>query len=111
MTAPVFSTYDDNNKMIRKCFFIPKANQINTPQPTGPVFIVDEPEVTVAVARFGGRATLNDYLEHKAKLIETLAEKSVQYVTSNLLTAGYDKPTSTVPVTNRTNEVLLVQLN
>ena len=109
MTAPVLSTYDENNKNVRKCFFIPKANQINTPKPTGPVFIVDEPEVTVAVATFGGRATLNDYLEHKAKLIETLAEKSVQFVTSNLLTAGYDKPSTSSA--NRTNEVLLVQLN
>jgi hypothetical protein len=109
MTAPVLSTYDDNNKIIRQCFFIPTANQINTPQPTGPVFIVDEPEVTVAVSRFGGKATLNDYLEHKAKLIEALAGKNVQYITSYLLTAGYDSPTT--PVANRTNEVFLVQLH
>ena len=109
MTAPVLSTYDENNKMTRTCFFIPKANQLNTPKPTGPVFIVDEPEVTVAVARFGGKATLNDYLEHKARLVEKLGVKSGQYITSNMVTAGYDSPST--PAASRTNEVLLIQLN
>ena len=109
MTAPVLTSYDDlTNVMTQRCFFIPKANQVNTPQPTGPVFILDQPAVTMAVARFRGKATLADNLSYKAKLISSLGERSAQYLTKNLLTAGYDSPYT--PIFLRTNEVVLMHV-
>jgi hypothetical protein len=110
MTNPILSIYDDNNKMTGRCFFIPKANQAYTPRPTGSVFILDKPEVTVAVVKFGGAATPDDFLAHKVLLIEKLGDNSAQYLTSNLLTAGYDtKPSK--PIAGRVNEVFLIQHN
>jgi hypothetical protein len=109
MTAPVVTSYDEvTNVMTQRCFFIPKANQVNTPQPTGPVFILDQAETTVAVARFRGKATFDDYLSYKAKLMSNLGQKSGEYLTENLLTAGYDSPF--VPMALRTNEVILIHV-
>ena len=109
MTAPVLTSFEEvTNIMRQRCFFIPKANQINTPLPTGPVFILDQPETTLAVAKFTGKATVDDYLSYKAKLIKKLGERSAQYLTANLLTAGYDSPYT--PVAERTNEVILIHV-
>ncbi len=105
MTTPVLNSYDSSNNLIEKCFFVPKSFHSNTPKPTGTVFITEKSETTVAVLTFGGRATLKDHIEHKSKLIQVLNEKSIQYKSSNLITAGYDEPSK--PSAGRTNEVFV----
>ena len=105
MTAPVLNSYDNSNNLIEMCFFVPKSFHSNTPKPTGTVFITEKSETTVAVLTFGGRATLKDHIEHKSKLIQVLNEKSIQYKSSNLITAGFDKPSK--PDAERTNQVFV----
>lgn len=56
MTTPVINFYDELNQLKTKCFFISLAFQVNTPKPTGTVYVVDYQEVIVASIRFGGKA-------------------------------------------------------
>ena len=114
MTAPV--TYNLNNQSanssplltnssncnITMRFYVPEELFSNTPNPTGDAYIQTEPEMTVAVIKFGGFAKINDYLYHRDLLIQKLASESSKYDYVNMITAGYDPPFRTE---NRTNEV------
>jgi hypothetical protein len=47
-------------------FYVPQSNQLNTPNPTGgQVYIQKEPEMTVAVIKFGGFASMDDYMYYR----------------------------------------------
>ena len=114
MTAPVLMVYQNmNNELITKDstvdmsmrFYVPKVNQGNTPTPRqSDVFIKSEPEMTVATYRFGGWASISDYITNRDKLISMLGDQAKDYDTINMITAGYDSP---MTFFNRRNEVIL----
>jgi len=72
-------------------FYVPKDFQKDTPVPTNEAYLVDEPEMIAAVARFGGYASVDDYLKYRDLLIEKLGEEAKNYDTINMMTAGYGK--------------------
>lgn len=114
MTAPVLMVYQNmNNELITKDsnvdmsmrFYVPKINQDDTPLPKqSDVFIKSEPEMTVAAYRFGGRASIADYISNRDKLISMLGDQAKDYDTINMITAGYDSP---MIFFDRRNEVIL----
>ena len=79
MTNPILNYYNsnDNNDLIKKCFFIPKSFHLNTPHPIGTVFISSESELKLAVVTFYGKATLDDFIAYRSKLIKVLNENQV----------------------------------
>jgi hypothetical protein len=116
MTSPVLMNYSPSepNQLIdpnTKCamsmgFYVPKENQDKTPNPTGDaqMYVKSEPEMIVAVARFGGYASLNDYLNYRDEIIKLLGNEAQNYDCINMMTAGYDPPFKPI---YRTNEVWL----
>ena len=84
-------------------FFVPFANQANTPEPTNKdVVIVNLPAVTAYVASFGGVEN-DELLQSSAtKLGDALMRDKVNFVKDYYFTAEYDPPTVK---TNRHNEV------
>ena len=114
MTAPVLMVYQNmNNELITKDsnvdmsmrFYVPKVNQDNTPTPRqSDEFIKSEPEMTVATIRFGGWASISDYISNRDKLISMLGDQAKDYDTINMITAGYDSPMTPF---KRRNEVIL----
>ncbi len=112
MTAPV--TYNLNNQSsntllnnnsncnITMRFYVPQELYSKTPNPTGDAYIQTEPEMIVAAIRFGGFATMNDYLYNRDVLIQKLGAEASKYDVVNMITAGYDPPFRTE---GRTNEV------
>jgi len=108
MTAPVLKQYNASNSLESMCFYLPKANQLNPPQPSGIyVYLHEQSEVTLATIRFGGFGFVSDSIKQKALLIEKLNERVANFETSKLITAGYDSPV--YPIVGRRNEVFLVQ--
>ena len=118
MTAPVLMEYvNKESKMIEKSstvsvsmnFYIPSLFKNNTPQPTAnDVLIREVPEMIVAVAKFGGYASLDDYLTNRDSLLRTLGPDAQKYDSMNLMTAGYNSPFTLL---FRRNEVWLKKLN
>lgn len=115
MTAPVLVDHDNFNSnnidVNSKCemsmkFYVPKENQNDTPNPTGEnnMFVKSEPEMIVAVSKFGGYATMTDYLKHRDMIVNALGDEAKDYDQVNFMTAGYDPPFKPF---NRTNEVWL----
>jgi hypothetical protein len=114
MTAPVLTQMQslssqliDTNTRVEFTmgFYVPKANQDSAPKPTSnDVNIQDLPETTYAVIKFGGFASMNDYLRNRDTLIQALGTEASQYDTVNILVAGYDPP---FKFWRRTNEVWL----
>jgi hypothetical protein len=115
MTVPVVMNYNSMNPShpvdhTTKCavtmgFYVPKAIQSTTPKPfEEQVCVKSEPEMIVAVARFGGFASLSDYFHHRDELIRLLGSEAQNYDCVNMMTAGYNSPRTQ---TNRTNEVWL----
>ncbi len=99
MTSPVtfdFKKHDSNliteesNLNMSMRFYIGKEHQENTPKPTGDVFLVEDPEMVAAVIKFGGYASMNDYLNYRNVLIQKLGEESKKYDCVNMMAAGYD---------------------
>ena len=98
MTSPVTVDYkaSTNEKITPKSnvqmamrFFVPVENQNNTPTPTGDAYLEDIPEMIVAVIRFGGYASTNDYINYRDILIKTLREDEIaSYDVVNMMTAG-----------------------
>lgn len=85
-------------------FFVPQSKQNNTPQPTGDAYVTKEQEMVVAVIRFGGFASLKDYIHYRDILINRLGEEAKHFDTVNMITAGHDAP---FKQHGRTNEVWL----
>lgn len=114
MTSPVLMFYQNiNNELMNKDsnvdmsmrFYVPKVNQDNTPTPKqSDEFIKSEPEMTVATYRFGGWASISDYMSNRDLLISMLGDQAKDYDTYNMITAGYDSPMTWF---NRRNEVIL----
>ena len=74
-------------------FYIPAKFANNPPLPTSPdVQIKAIPETVVAVARFGGYASMNDYIKYREALVKTLGSDAENYDTVNMISAGYDAP-------------------
>ena len=58
--------HSNSNCQISMKFYVPQSNQLNTPNPNGgQVYIQKEPEMTVAVIKFGGFASMNDYIHYR----------------------------------------------
>jgi len=104
MTVPVLfgmipkadDTYEANFNM---SFFL---KMDNAPTPTHQeVQLVDLPEVTVYVRKFGGFASDVDYVE-QAKLLREVLPEGTQYVHSYFYALGYDSPWT---IFGRRNEV------
>lgn len=105
MTAPVLNEIkqiDQQNCLFTMRFYIPKQDQLNTPVPTGDAFLTDLGETTVAVSKFGGYATMNDFTQHSASLKQRLGSDVSKYDSQTLITAGYNSPYEMI---QRTNEV------
>jgi hypothetical protein len=103
MTSPVKFDYTskDNKEIVKnsKCemtmsFYVPQEFNNNTPKPTGDNMGIEEiPEMIVACSRFGGYASVDDYMRHRDLILQALGpEESKNYDSINLLTAGYDPP-------------------
>ena len=99
MTAPVtfdFKKNDDNlitensNLKMAMRFYVPKDHQQNTPQPTGDAYLEENPEMTAAVIRFGGYASMSDYIKYRDELIKKLGNDAKNYDCVNMMAAGYD---------------------
>ena len=98
MTAPVLTSLRNMNTGLidrsSNCnmtmgFYVPKANQANTPQPSNSeVFLRDEPELTVAVIQFGWYPDMNDYMSNRDALIRKLGSEASSYDTVNMMVAG-----------------------
>ncbi|CAF0830758.1 unnamed protein product [Brachionus calyciflorus] len=116
MTSPVTVQYNSNDTIqplsqvkMTMGFYVPHDKQAKTPDPTNKdTFLRSEPEMTVAVVKFGGYASTQDFLSHRDLLIKALGEEAKNYDTVNMMTAGYDPPFKPV---NRTNEVWLKKIN
>jgi len=113
MTSPVttdYKVYDnqlmtpESNVEMAMRFYVSKDQEHNVPVPTGDAYVVQEPEMTVAVVKFGGYASTQDYLYYRNVLINSLGSEAHNYDVVNLMTAGYDPPFKPV---GRTNEVWL----
>jgi len=118
MTAPVLMIYQNMNDndlinensyvSISKRFYIPKINQENTPVPISTEeSIITEPEMTVATYRFGGKASLQDYIYYRDLLISKLGEQAKDYDLVNMIAASYSSPST---LFNRRNEIILKKL-
>ncbi len=116
MTSPVTVDYkvNDNQKMTPKSnvqmamrFYVPTENQANTPKPTGDAYLEENPEMIVAVIRFGGYASTNDYIQNRDMLIKALGDEASSYDCVQIMTAGYDPPFKPI---GRTNEVWLKKI-
>jgi hypothetical protein len=103
MTSPVKMDYISNNQKevvknssceMTMGFYVPQEFNNNTPKPIPEnMSIEDVPEMIVAVVQFPGFAGIEDYLEHRDLILKSLGpEKSKDYDSVNLLTAGYDPP-------------------
>ena len=118
MTAPVLMQFKskDNTKINKNSqvsvsmnFYIPSKFKSNTPQPTANnVYLTDLPELTVAVARFGGFATFDDNMKKLDALISALGSNAQSYDLINTITAGYSSPFT---LFFRRNEVWLLKIN
>ncbi|CAF0774753.1 unnamed protein product [Brachionus calyciflorus] len=117
MTSPVTVQYNSNNNTIEPLsqvkmtmgFYVPHEKQDKTPDPTNKdTFLRSTPGMTVAVIKFGGFASTQDYLSHRDLLIKTLGKEAKNYDTVNIITARYDPPFKQF---NRTNEVWLKKIN
>nr|XP_054769739.1 heme-binding protein 2-like [Lytechinus pictus]XP_054769740.1 heme-binding protein 2-like [Lytechinus pictus] len=77
-------------------FFVPFEYQEAAnppPNPSNPnISIVDFPELTVYVGKFGGRAEDDDWIENETKLGNILIELGITFEESVYYTAGYDSP-------------------
>ena len=113
MTSPVTVDYKNatsdkitpvsNVQMVMR-FYVPHDQQADTPTPTGEAYIAEDPEMTVAVIKFGGYATTNEYIQYRDILIKSLQDEAAAYDCVNIITAGYDPPFKPI---GRTNEVWL----
>ena len=84
-------------------FFVPFANQANTPEPTNKdVVIVNLPAITAYVASFGGFENEASLRTTATNLADSLIADKVDFVSDSYFTAEYDPPTVK---TNRHNEV------
>ena len=93
MTAPVISWYDQGTSGTKNmCFYIPKAFQNKTPNPTNTnVYLKSIPDSIFATIQFGGFASKNNYETHLATLLSTLGSDRSNYDTT-ITMAGYDSP-------------------
>jgi hypothetical protein len=62
----------------------------------------------VAVARFGGYASMDDYIKYRDNLVKALGTDSKEYDIVNMISAGYDAPFKAF---FRRNEVWLKKTN
>ena len=116
MTSPVTMDFQSSQKIERTTpdceismrFYVPKQFHGMVPQPTGDAHIVEEKESVFAVVRFGGYASMNDYIKYRDELIARLGNEAVNYDCVNMMTAGYDPPFKPI---GRTNEVWLRKIN
>ena len=84
-------------------FFVPFANQANTPEPTDKdVVMVNLPAITAYVGSFSGFETEASLRMASINLINTLIDDRVNFISESYFTAEYDPPTVK---TNRHNEV------
>ena len=111
MTVPVTSDFKVDDNQILKLesgvemtmrFFI--ADGLDPPKPTGDAYLVEDPEMTAAVIKFGGYATTEDYINYRNILIDKLGDEAKNYDQVNIMTAGYNPPFQPI---GRTNEVWL----
>ena len=110
MTAPVLNEIkqlDGQECLFTMRFYIPKANQQDTPVPTGNAVLTDMPELTVAANSFGGFATMNDYMQHNDLLKQLIGADLDKFDTQTIFTAGYNSP---FELFDRTNEVWIRKL-
>lgn len=95
MTAPVISWFEQGKTSGKKtmCFYLPKAYQNNTPNPTNAnVFLKSVPDTVFATIQFGGFASTSDYTSHQATLVKTLGTDVNKYDTTLTIMAGYNSP-------------------
>jgi hypothetical protein len=106
MTAPVEQAKGDG--VYRVGFIVPrKYNRDTVPKPTDPRVIIREvPPRTVAVWRYSGRWTEENFREHEQDLRRVLQARSLQPVPGDsAIIARYDAPF--IPWFMRRNEVLI----
>ena len=119
MTSPVKMNYISNNQneVVKNSscemtmgFYVPQEFNKNTPKPIPEnMSIEDIPETIFAAVQFPGFAKIDDYLEHRDLILKSLGpERSKDYDSVNLLTAGYDPP---FKCCCRKNEVWLRKIN
>ncbi len=116
MTSPVTFDYQSSeaDRMKKSSdvklamrFYVPSEFYDSPPQPKGDVYIEEDPEMQVAVIRFGGYAKMDDYMTQRDLLISKLGDRAVEYDCVNMMAAGYDPPFKPI---GRTNEVWLKKL-
>ena len=84
-------------------FFVPFADQANTPEPTDKdVVMVNLPAITAYVGSFGGFETEASLRMTAIDLTNALIADRVNFISESYFTAEYDPPTDK---TNRHNEV------
>ncbi|RNA42468.1 heme-binding 2 [Brachionus plicatilis] len=116
MTSPVTVAYNSSDMIaptsqvkMTMGFFVPIEKKDGTPVPSSSdTFLREEPEMTVAVIKFGGYPTTDDYLKQRDLLINTLGDDAKNYDTVNMMTAGYDPPFKPI---KRTNEIWLKKIH
>jgi hypothetical protein len=103
MTVPVTINYESKDKEeivknssceMSMSFYVPPEFNEKTPKPIGEnMFIKEIPEMIVAVSRFSGYASVDDYMKHRDLIVQALGpDEAKNFDSVNLMTAGYDAP-------------------
>jgi len=89
-------------------FYVPNSIAVPPKPSDNTVYIEDNPEMVVAVIRFSGYATIDDFIFQRDLLIGKLGDEAKNYDCVHMMTAGYDPP---FKVLNRRNEVWLRKID
>ncbi len=119
MTSPVLMAMTNSNPAsvigmnsdlsVDMKFYVDKSAENDMPVPNdATVKVAQLPAATYATIRFGGYATMADYIEYRDRLVKALGDEAAMYDSVNMISAGYDAP---FKFFNRRNEVWLVKKN
>lgn len=112
MTAPVMTKVEHGDGPFCKSnftvsFFVPFADQDNTPKPTKEVFLQSTPAATFFVSQYGGFGVDDITVSTKAAaLASKLKAKGEDFVEGLFFTAGYDPP---FRLQHRHNEIWILK--
>ncbi len=94
MTSPVTFDYQNSNTekinpdsecKLAMRFYVPNKFHENPPLPTNDAYIEENPEMIAAVIRFGGYASMNDYIAQRDLLINRLGSQAQNYDCVNMM--------------------------
>lgn len=117
MTSPVTMCFFPSNTSITQesfCnytmrFYLPQEIHVNPPRPIREKMgITLENDQIVAVCRFNGKGSMDDFLKQRENLIKSLGNEASKFDTKNFIIAQYDSPN--VKPNSRTNEVWFTKI-